>query len=41
MAVTILLTEDQERMMRDAKGLQLFEGTNEIQKCIITKHILG
>lgn len=30
-----------ERMMRDAKGLQIFEGTNEIQKIIIAKHILG
>lgn len=30
-----------ERMMRDAKGLQIFEGTNEIQKTIIAKHILG
>jgi alkylation response protein AidB-like acyl-CoA dehydrogenase len=30
-----------ERMMRDAKGIQIFEGTNEIQKNIIAKHILG
>jgi alkylation response protein AidB-like acyl-CoA dehydrogenase len=28
-----------ERMMRDAKGLQLLEGTNEIQKVIIAKSI--
>jgi len=30
-----------ERMMRDAKALQIFEGANEIQKIIIAKHILG
>ena len=30
-----------ERMMRDAKALQIFEGTNEVQKVIIAKHILG
>lgn len=30
-----------ERMMRDAKGIQIFEGTNEIQKKIIAKRILG
>lgn len=30
-----------ERMMRDAKGLQIFEGTNEIQKIIIADHMLG
>lgn len=30
-----------ERMMRDAKGLQIFEGTNEIQKVIIADHMLG
>jgi len=29
-----------ERMMRDAKGLQIFEGTNEIQKIIISNHLL-
>lgn len=30
-----------ERMMRDAKALQIFEGTNEIQKIVIAKNILG
>lgn len=30
-----------ERMMRDAKGIQIFEGTNEIQKSIIAKTMLG
>lgn len=30
-----------ERMMRDAKGIQIFEGTNEIQKKIIANRILG
>ena len=30
-----------ERMMRDAKGIQIFEGTNEIQKSIIARQILG
>jgi alkylation response protein AidB-like acyl-CoA dehydrogenase len=30
-----------ERMMRDAKALQIFEGANEIQKVIIAKTILG
>lgn len=29
-----------ERMMRDAKALQIFEGANEIQKVIIAKNIL-
>jgi alkylation response protein AidB-like acyl-CoA dehydrogenase len=29
-----------ERMMRDAKALQILEGTNEIQKIIIAQHIL-
>jgi len=29
-----------ERMMRDAKGLQIAEGANEIQKVIIAKNIL-
>lgn len=29
-----------ERMMRDAKALQIFEGTNEIQKIIIANSIL-
>lgn len=30
-----------ERMMRDAKALQILEGTNEIQKVIIAQNILG
>lgn len=30
-----------ERMMRDAKALQIFEGTNEVQKIIVAKNILG
>jgi alkylation response protein AidB-like acyl-CoA dehydrogenase len=29
-----------ERMMRDAKGLQIAEGANEIQKIIIAQNIL-
>ena len=29
-----------ERMMRDAKALQIFEGTNEIQKLIISNAVL-
>jgi alkylation response protein AidB-like acyl-CoA dehydrogenase len=29
-----------ERMMRDAKGFQVLEGTNEIQKVIIAESIL-
>ncbi|RJR30915.1 MAG: acyl-CoA dehydrogenase [Desulfobacteraceae bacterium] len=30
-----------ERMMRDAKALQIFEGTNEIQRVIVAKSVLG
>jgi alkylation response protein AidB-like acyl-CoA dehydrogenase len=30
-----------ERMMRDAKVTQIFEGTNQIQRLIIARHILG
>ena len=30
-----------ERMMRDAKALQIFEGTNEIQRVIVAKHVLA
>ncbi len=29
-----------ERMMRDAKVTQIFEGTNQIQRLIIARHIL-
>jgi acyl-CoA dehydrogenase len=29
-----------ERMMRDAKVTQIFEGTNQIQRMIIARHIL-
>jgi alkylation response protein AidB-like acyl-CoA dehydrogenase len=28
-----------ERMMRDAKIFQIFEGTNQIQRVIIARHI--
>lgn len=31
---------DEKDLMRDAKGLQIFEGTSEIQKVIIAKNIL-
>jgi alkylation response protein AidB-like acyl-CoA dehydrogenase len=30
-----------ERMMRDAKITQIYEGTNQIQRLIIAKHVLG
>jgi alkylation response protein AidB-like acyl-CoA dehydrogenase len=30
-----------ERMMRDAKITQIYEGTNQIQRVIIARHILG
>ena len=30
-----------ERMMRDAKITQIYEGTSEIQKMIISRSILG
>ncbi len=28
-----------ERMMRDAKITQIYEGTNEVQRVIIAKHM--
>ncbi|TDA67557.1 MAG: acyl-CoA dehydrogenase [Clostridia bacterium] len=30
-----------ERMMRDAKLLQIYEGTNQIQRTIVAKYVLG
>ena len=30
-----------ERMMRDAKITQIYEGTNQIQRVVIAKHLLG
>jgi alkylation response protein AidB-like acyl-CoA dehydrogenase len=30
-----------ERMMRDAKGVQIFDGTNQIQRVIISRALLG
>jgi acyl-CoA dehydrogenase len=30
-----------ERMMRDAKVTQIFEGTNQIQRLIIARHLLA
>jgi alkylation response protein AidB-like acyl-CoA dehydrogenase len=30
-----------ERMMRDAKVTQIYEGTNQIQRVVIAKHLLG
>ena len=30
-----------ERMMRDAKITQIFEGTNQIQRLIVARSILG
>jgi alkylation response protein AidB-like acyl-CoA dehydrogenase len=29
-----------ERMMRDAKTLQIFEGTNQIQRMLIARHLI-
>jgi len=29
-----------ERMMRDAKAIQIFDGTNQIQRMIVSKNIL-
>ena len=29
-----------ERMMRDAKITQIYEGTNQIQRIVIAKHVL-
>jgi len=30
-----------ERFMREAKVMQLFEGTNQIQRLVISKHLTG
>jgi alkylation response protein AidB-like acyl-CoA dehydrogenase len=30
-----------ERMMRDAKGAQIYEGTNQIHRLIVAEHLLG
>jgi alkylation response protein AidB-like acyl-CoA dehydrogenase len=30
-----------ERMMRDAKITQIYEGTQQIQRIVIGRHILG
>ena len=30
-----------ERMMRDAKGAQIYEGTNQIHRLIVAEHVLG
>jgi alkylation response protein AidB-like acyl-CoA dehydrogenase len=30
-----------ERYMRDVKIFEIFEGTNEIQRMVIARHILG
>ena len=30
-----------ERMMRDAKVTQIYEGTNQIQRLLIAKHAYG
>jgi len=30
-----------ERMMRDAKITQIYEGTNEIQRVVIARHLAG
>jgi len=30
-----------ERMMRDAKVLQIYEGTNQIQRMVIARRALG
>jgi alkylation response protein AidB-like acyl-CoA dehydrogenase len=29
-----------ERMMRDAKITQIYEGTNQVQRVVISKHLL-
>ena len=30
-----------ERMMRDAKITQIYEGTNQIQRIVIARHMFG
>jgi acyl-CoA dehydrogenase len=30
-----------EKLMRDAKVLQIYEGTSQIQRLVIAKHVLG
>ena len=30
-----------ERMMRDAKITQIYEGTNQIQRLVMARHVLG
>ena len=30
-----------ERYMREAKGLQIVEGTNQVQRMIIGRHLAG
>ncbi|MEO8874409.1 MAG: acyl-CoA dehydrogenase family protein, partial [Polyangiaceae bacterium] len=30
-----------EKLMRDAKILQIYEGTSQIQRIVIAKHLLG
>jgi alkylation response protein AidB-like acyl-CoA dehydrogenase len=30
-----------ERMMRDAKLTQIFEGTNQIQRLVVARHLLN
>jgi alkylation response protein AidB-like acyl-CoA dehydrogenase len=32
---------DVERYMRDAKALQIVEGTNQVQRMIIGRHLAG
>jgi alkylation response protein AidB-like acyl-CoA dehydrogenase len=30
-----------ERMMRDAKGIQIFDGSNQIQRMIVSRNMIG
>ena len=30
-----------ERLMRDAKGAQIYEGTNQIQRMVMGRHLLA
>ncbi|WP_269439783.1 acyl-CoA dehydrogenase family protein, partial [Streptomyces clavuligerus] len=30
-----------ERLMREAKVLQIVEGTNQIQRMVVARHLLG